>query len=195
MKTKMIYLAIFSVILSIAFFSSREVIKNSETPKNDVSVIYANTEQPSFINLENSEKKRKFHRLKNLAQSINKNLIDSNADPEYDKESQLNDLVEYLEEVSDDDAENVQWTDETKAAVAQRLSDDPEIELSKVKCTDIFCTVLISKPIESIMNWREVDEKLSDVTRGHTIMQATPNGDGTTTARLFFSAESTRLPI
>jgi len=80
-------------------------------------------------------------------------------------------------------------------AAKTALSADPQLEVSDVRCTATFCRLRMTKPIQSALEWHEVDELLAPIARGETIFTARPDDDANTTAHVYFSEPDAALPL
>lgn len=99
-----------------------------------------------------------------------------------------------LERALDEDEPNQAWTDAVLEEVRDTLSVDPDVHVDQVRCTQTFCRVSMTKPLDSDLDWPEIDRLLAPVARGETIFSAVPDG-ALTTGFIYFSADDVALPL
>jgi hypothetical protein len=99
-----------------------------------------------------------------------------------------------LERALEEEGDDAAWTLDVQRAVREALTEDPEVRLDAARCTPTFCRLRLTKPIESRLDWPEIDRLLAPIARGETLFSALPHGR-TTTAHVYFSALDSSLPV
>jgi len=102
---------------------------------------------------------------------------------------------ENLEALLDAESANEEWTREVSSSVELVLEDDPSIEVSMAKCISDFCRVVLKRPLDSKLDWFEVDSRIVDVASGMTWMRASPDGNGNSSAYVYFRQDDGDLPL
>lgn len=100
---------------------------------------------------------------------------------------------EELEAILDYAPEDVAWMKRLEPAVKAAIADDPAVQLESISCVSEFCRLQLSKPVESPLDWPEIDDRLTFID-GEKIFRAGSDGK-MSTAYVYFSAREGGLPL
>jgi hypothetical protein len=98
-----------------------------------------------------------------------------------------------LEAILDYAPSDVDWMNRLEPAVKAAIADDPTVQLENIRCVSEFCSLQLSKPIDSTLDWPEIDDRFTFID-GEKIFRAGADGK-MSTAFVYFSAREGGLPL
>ncbi|MFM2418339.1 MAG: hypothetical protein RL385_3062 [Pseudomonadota bacterium] len=99
-----------------------------------------------------------------------------------------------LDAVLDDDDANDAWTEKITSYAHTAIPAGAQLSELTVRCSETFCRVKMVKPIDSSVDWPEIDSALVPVATGEAIF-STENEGGVSTGYLYFAESDNKLPL